>query len=181
MNQQSTIDLDFIKQPFLSVANFSLLGIFCLIFALIMTAFTWQSYLYQQASLANNVSQLERYNKQLKPAKPSLAKPEMVVEAKEIQQIKQTVSALTAPWDALLDGIEQTDMQNIVLLSLTPNLKKQQLLFTGEAKDLASVLQYIKQLEMQPMLSQVYLQKHTVDITNSAKQVNFNVSANWKI
>ena len=181
MNQQSTIDLDFIKQPFLSATNVSLLGISCLLFALIIATFTWQSYLNQQASLANNISQLEQYNKQLKPAKSLLAKPEMVIEAKEIQQIKQTVSALTAPWDALLDGIEQTDMQNIVLLSLTPNLKKQQLLLTGEAKDLASVLQYIKQLEMQPMLSQVYLQKHTVDITNSAKQVSFNVSANWKI
>ena len=181
MNQQLTIDLDFIRQPFLLATNTSLSGISCLVFALIITTFTWQSYLNQQTILANNISQLERYNKQLKPAKLLLAKPEIVMEAKQIQQIKQTVSALTAPWDTLLDGIEQTDMQNIVLLSVTPNLKKQQLLLTGEAKDLASVLQYIKQLEMQPMLGQVYLQKHTVDLTSSAKQVSFNVTANWKI
>ena len=70
-------------------------------------------------------------------------------------------------------------MQNIVLLSLTPNPKKQQMLLTGEAKDLASVLEYIKQLEMQPMLSQVYLQKHTVDVVNAARPVSFSINAQW--
>ncbi len=181
MNQQAELDLDFIEQPFLSASNLSAMGLLCLLLGLIFVAFTWQAYLNQQSRLALNAIEFKQSNKQLKPASTLIAKPEMNIEPKEKLQIQQMVSALTIPWNDLLEGIEQVEMQNIVLLSLTPNLKKQQLQLTGEAKDLASALQYVKQLEMQPMLSQVYLQKHVVDTQNTAKQVSFSVSARWEI
>ena len=181
MNQQAELDLDFIEQPFLSASNLSLTGLLCLLLGLIFVTFTWQAYLNQQSRLALNIIEFKQSNKQLKPAITLIAKPEMIIEPKEKLQIQQMVSALTIPWNDLLEGIEQVEMQNIVLLSLTPNLKKQQLQLTGEAKDLASALQYVKQLEMQPMLSQVYLQKHVVDTQNTAKQVSFSLSARWEI
>ena len=181
MNQQAELDLDFIEKPFLSASNLSLTGLLCLLLGLIFVTFTWQAYLNQQSRLALNIIEFKQSNKQLKPASTLIAKPEMIIEPKEKLQIQQMVSALTIPWNDLLEGIEQVEMQNIVLLSLTPNLKKQQLQLTGEAKDLASALQYVKQFEMQPMLSQVYLQKHVVDTQNTAKQVSFSLSARWEI
>lgn len=180
MRPNTTIDLDFIKQPFWSVSNLSWSGVLSLLFAFVIAGFAWQFYNGQQSRLINVTSQLEQLSKQAKPALFSPSVTAISIEPKEIQQIQQVVSILTAPWSELLTSIEQADMQNIVLLSLTPNLKKQQITLTGEAKDLASVLQYVKQLETQPMLSQVYLQKHTVDVVNAVKPVSFSINAQWK-
>ena len=153
----------------------------CLLLALMFAAFTWQFYLQHQNTLNDNAIQLKQSSIQFKSIKQPLMATVIAIEPKEIAQIQQIVSALTIPWNDLLKDIEQADMQNIVLLSLTPNLKKQQILLTGEAKDLATLLQYVKQLEMQPLLNQVYLQRHTTDVVNPAKPVSFSVLAKWKV
>ena len=70
---------------------------------------------------------------------------------------------LAMPWDGLFEAIESTQNKDVTLLSLEPNPKKQQLLLTGEAKNLQIALQYVAQLQKQPVLSQLFLQKHNVE------------------
>ena len=181
MTQQAKLDIDFIEQPFLSASNFSAAGIFCLLLGLIFATFSWQYYRSQQSLLALDTAELKQTTKQSKTFSASIVKSELLINPKEKLQIQQMVSVLTVPWVELLEGIEQADMQNIVLINLSPNLRKQQIQLSGEAKDLPSVLQYVKQLEMQPMLSQVYLQKHVVNTQSIAKQVTFNVIARWEM
>jgi hypothetical protein len=65
------------------------------------------------------------------------------------------------------------------LLSLEPNKKKQQLVISGQAKNILAALSYIEALENLPMLSQVFLQKHTVDQLDPFKPVAFTIVAKW--
>jgi hypothetical protein len=107
----------------------------------------------------------------------SVAKSKILPE--QIQQLQTTVGALILPWDELLQGIEKSDMQDIALLNLEPNSKKQQIAISGEAKNLQVALSYIQKLEAQPMLNKVYLQKYNIDEANLYKPVKFTLSAQW--
>jgi hypothetical protein len=70
-------------------------------------------------------------------------------------------------------------MQDIALLNLEPNSKKQQVSISGEAKNLQAALNYIQKLEAQSMLDKVYLQKYIIDEANLFKPVKFTLSAQW--
>ncbi len=177
MNQK--LDLDFIPQPFFALTSINWLGLLVLLLSLLVATFTWRLYQSQQNTYLENSLILEQHKQQSVPAK--LSEKAQSIAPDELKQVQESVNALTAPWNELLLAIEQANMKNIALLNLEPNYKKQQVLLAGQAKNLATVLQYIKQLEQQPMLSQVYLQKHSIDTLNPAKPVNFSVFAQWEL
>ena len=52
---------------------------------------------------------------------------------------------------------------------------------SGQAKNLETVFLYVKQLDDQPMLSQVYLQKHSIEEADVSKPVNFTILAKWQM
>jgi hypothetical protein len=81
----------------------------------------------------------------------------------------------------LFEAIERADAQEVTLLNVAPNSKKQQVLITGEAKNIQEVLNYIVKLEAQPVLQSAYLQSHSIDETNVSKPVKFTVMAHWVI
>ena len=171
------LDLEFIQQPALSRANW--LNMSILLASLLMAAFTWQGYQNQQLKLADSSLQLKQFNQQALPKSQSIKANIAQVTPEETKQLTETVNILTTPWGNLLMAIEQADMQDIALLSLEPNSKKQLVTLTGEAKNLSVVLQYIKQLQQTPMLQQVYLQKHSIDESDPSKPVRFSLLAKW--
>ena len=173
------LDLEFIQQPVLSSANWLSMGI--LLASLLMVALTWQGYQNQQLKLADTSLQLKQFSQQTLPKSQSIKMNAALVTPDETKQLTEAVSMLTTPWNNLLVAIEQADMQDIALLSLEPNSKKQLVVLTGEAKNLSIVLQYIKQLQQTPMLAQVYLQKHSIDETDASKPVRFSLLAKWDL
>ena len=173
------LDLEFIQQPVLLSANWLSMGI--LLASLLMVALTWQGYQNQQLKLADISLQLKQFSQQTLPKSQSIKMNAALVTPDETKQLTETVNMLTMPWNSLLVAIEQADMQDIALLSLEPNSKKQLVVLTGEAKNLSIVLQYIKQLQQTPMLAQVYLQKHSIDETDASKPVRFSLLAKWDL
>ena len=171
------LDLEFIQQPALSNANW--FGMSILLASLLLVALTRQVYQNQQLKLADVSLQLKQFSQQNLPKSQSIKMNAALVTPDETKQLTETVSMLTMPWNNLLVAIEQADMQDIALLSLEPNSKKQLVVLTGEAKNLAVVLQYIKQLQQTPTLAQVYLQKHSIDETDASKPVRFSLLAKW--
>ena len=173
------LDLEFIKQPVLSSANW--LSISILLLSLLMAALVWQGYQSQQLTLAASTLQLKQFNQQT-PTKSQASTTNIAqITFEETKQLTEAVDLLTTPWSALLMAIEEADMQDIALLSLEPNSKKQLVVLTGEAKNLSVVLQYIKQLQQTPMLAQVYLQKHSIDESDASKPVHFSLLAKWNL
>ena len=173
------LQLDFINQSTFSISSWSLAGLIVLLMGLVIAIFTWQLYedrVLEQNAVAFKVSQMSR---QITHEKPPLQMVKSEISSEQIQQIQTTVGALIIPWSELLQGIEKSDMQDIALLSLEPNSKKQLLSITGEAKNLQAALGYIQKLEAQPMLDKVFLQKYNIDEANLFKPVKFTLSAQW--
>ena len=171
------LDLEFIQQPALLSTGW--LSISILLASMLLLALTWQNYQKQQVKLADTSLRLKQFSQQTLPENQSIKMNAALVTPDETKQLTEAVNMLTMPWNHLLVAIEQADMQDIALLSLEPNSKKQLVILTGEAKNLPVVLQYIKQLQQTPMLAQVYLQKHSIDETDVSKPVRFSLLAKW--
>lgn len=171
------LNLEFVQQPLLSSTNWLSISIF--LASLLMAALTWHGYQSQQLKLADSALQLNRLSHQTLPISQSSKTNIAQLTTNETKQLAETVNMLTTPWSNLLIAIEQADMPDIALLSLEPNSKKQLVVLTGEGKNLNVVLQYIKLLQQTPILSQVYLQKHSIDQSDVSKPVRFNLLAKW--
>lgn len=98
----------------------------------------------------------------------------------ELKLIRNTLSDLGTPWEPLLSGLESINMGSVALLLFEPNKKKQQILLTGQAKNIQSMLQYVEAVSALPMLSKVYLQNHLIDIDDPNKPVTFTIAARWQ-
>jgi hypothetical protein len=175
-----TLDLDFIHTPFLSLSRFSWLSLFFLVASLVVALFTWQSYQSKRVehlALAAKIAEVTQQQKK----KVTVKQAPVSIQLEQIKQLQETVNALAIPWNALFEAIEQSNHKDIALLSIEPNSQKQQVVMTGEAKNLQIALEYIAELESQHALSQVFLQKHSIDEANTSKPVSFTVFAKWKI
>ena len=140
--------------------------------------FTWQIHSQQQVKLAEITNDLQNINQQL-PQQEMIKQVTAPVSSQQLKQLREDFDVLATPWNELLDSIEQSDMPDIALLGIDPSVKKQQLILTGEAKNLATILQYINKLSQQATLSQVVLQKHVVNETVNEKPVSFSIIAKW--
>lgn len=177
MSQQ--LDLEFIKRPPFALSTLGWYGLLILIISLGLAAFVLQQYRTKQVAQKEISFQLQQLNQHFNHKKlPAYIVDEPISSNKKIQ-IETTVSALTIPWGDLLSAIEKSDTQDVALLNLNPSSKKQQVILSGEAKNLQSVLTYIQKLEAQPMLENTYLQKHSVDEANISKPVKFTVFTQW--
>lgn len=176
---KSKLQLDFIHQPAFSLSRWSVPGVVVLLMSLIIAVFTWQ--LYNTVALEQNAlsSKLSQMNRQSAHKEAPLLVVKSQISPEQMQQVQTTVLALILPWNELLQGIEKSDTQDIALLNLEPNSKKQQVTISGEAKNLQAALNYIQKLEAQSMLDKVYLQKYNIDEANLFKPVKFTLSAQW--
>ena len=174
MNQY--LDLEFIQKPILS--HISISGFLILLASFWLAVFTWQTHYQQQVKLAEMTNNLQKINQQLPQQK--VIKPVMApVSSQQLAQLREDFNVLATPWNTLLDSIEQSDMPDIALVGIDPSVKKQQIILTGEAKNLATILQYINKLSQQTALSQVVLQKHVVNEAINEKPVSFIIIAKW--
>ncbi|MES2579513.1 MAG: hypothetical protein V4552_03125 [Pseudomonadota bacterium] len=172
------LDLELNRPASAAFLNVTLLGLAVLVLSLISAAILLNLYQKNKNDYQTIINAL---NQQDTPKKEVLKSPVIHVSANEVNQVNALIGVLATPWDELLATIEQSDLPDIALLSIEPNLKKQQLLLTGEAKNLPTALRYIQQLEAQPVLNEVYLQKHSIDEADVSKPVRFIVLAKWSV
>ena len=173
------LDLDLIQPLPFSLSTFTWYGLSFLCIGFIFAIFTWQNYQARLIAHTEIVLKLSELNRKFQQAVPLQQLSKDILPETKLQ-IETTVSALTAPWGELLKEIESADIQDVALLSLEPSTKKQQVLVTGEAKNLSTVFRYIDQLEQQSMLAQVYLQKHSVVEADPFRPVKFTLTAQWR-
>ena len=174
-----SIDLDFIQASAFSLSRFAWLRLTVLAIGLLAAAFTWQVHQSKLAELTALEAEVARL-KQVQKIQPTIKQASIAIAPEKIKALQETVHILAMPWDSLFEAIEISENKDVTLISLEPNPKKQQLLLTGEAKNLQIALQYVMQLQKQAVLSQVFLQKHSVDESNVSKPVRFSVQAQWQ-
>lgn len=172
------IQIDFVETSAFSFKRISTLGAAMLLIAIACTWYWLQQYQTQQQALSTLVS-----TSGVAPALPSKQVKPVVETASEdeIQYANDIVTQLSTPWNPLLTSLEQVNAPDIALLSIEPNRKKQQLVLTGQAKNMAATLQYVQALAQRNTLTQVYLLKHQVDQSDPFKPVGFTIVAQWKV
>ena len=180
MSLSKKLDLDFIRSNPFALSSCSWLSFIVLLVSIVLATFIWQQYQAKYAELTAISNQLSQLDRQTQPKKMLFDTTPTVISEEKKLQIQTIVTALVMPWNKLLQAIELADNKDIALLNLVPNTKNQQVILSGEGKDLQTVLSYVNQLQAQPMLEKVYLQKHTIDSSNVSKPVKFTIFTQWR-
>jgi hypothetical protein len=174
------LELEFVQQQPFAWSRVSLYGLGIFAVSIFIASVVWQQYQTRQRVMDELSTRLNQFSRQSHEKKLPAVVNESISPEKKLQ-IQATVSALTVPWGALMQQVEMADMKDVTLLSFEPSSKKKQILLTGEAKNLQSILGYVQKLEAQPMLEKVYLQKHNIDLADVSKPVKFTIYAGWNM
>lgn len=175
------LNLDYVDQEIYSLDGVSPWSIAIFFLGLLVAVIVFdviQKMSDEQAQTALILSQNKaKYNQ---VTEKSTTKIKKTYTEAELKLIRNTLSDLGTPWEPLLSGLENINMSSVALLLFEPNKKKQQILLTGQAKNIQSMLLYVEAVSALPMLSKVYLQNHLIDIDDPNKPVTFTIAARWQ-
>jgi len=115
------------------------------------------------------------------PSKSRLAPKDAQQLGAEIKLANEVVAQLTLPWDALFKDVETVQNDRVALLAIEPDAQKRVIKISGEAKDFAAMLEYIKFLQDRGSFAGVYLQSHHIQHELAEKPVRFALIATWVI
>lgn len=99
----------------------------------------------------------------------------------EMKQANEVIDQLARPWDQLFGAVEEAAGKDVALLAIQPEKSKGMVTISGEAKDVAAMLAYIRRLNKAQQLSNVDLLSHQIQQQDPQKPVHFNLSAKWII
>lgn len=99
----------------------------------------------------------------------------------EIRHANEVLHQLGLPWERLFRAVEASGSKDVVLLALEPDMEKQVMKISGEAKNIPAMLGYVSQLGEQDMFASVYLQSHQVQQQSDDRPVRFALLAVLKV
>jgi hypothetical protein len=97
----------------------------------------------------------------------------------EILRANEVIDQLALPWDRLFRAVEGAASDQVVLRGIAPDAKAGTVQISAETADPEAMFDYVKRLEQQNGLSQVYLLQHQRERRNMARPIRFLVSASW--
>lgn len=98
---------------------------------------------------------------------------------REMQKANLVMSEIDLPWEALFDSVEHASRPDVALLSFQPNPANRTLRIGGEAKDIPSMLEFVRALEREAALKDAHLLRHEVKRDNPQQPVVFLLIASW--
>lgn len=97
----------------------------------------------------------------------------------ELRFANQIIDRLDTPWDALFSAVEGAYSDQTILLSVEPDAERREVRLTAEAKDLASMLEYLKQVRQSSVLKDAHISSHQINQQDALKPVRFTIEARW--
>lgn len=131
----------------------------------------WESRVAHEERLAGHRARA------LRPASAEAAREQVL----EVEHANQVLRQLSLPWDTLFRAVESAGGKNVALLSLEPDIQKGSVRISGEAKDFAAMLEYVRQLATRDVFGSVHLQNHQIRQDDPQKPVRFSLLAVWKV
>lgn len=113
----------------------------------------------------------------LRPVSAQAAREQVL----EVQHANQVLRQLSLPWDTLFRAVESAGGESVALLSMEPDIQKGTVRISGEAKNFAAMLEYIRQLGARDVFGSVHLQNHQIQQDDPQKPVRFSLLAVWKV
>ena len=101
-------------------------------------------------------------------------------EQRSVRNATLLADALRAPWGQLLGALETGPAGTVALLAVEPLPARHEVRITGEARDYAAMLDYLRYLQHQPGLAAVTLAGHQLQRQAGGTPVRFQVQARWE-
>ena len=112
----------------------------------------------------------------------SKSSPEKIEQLKpELKHANEVVQQLALPWDNLFKAIEVFNPNQVALLRIETDMSRNTVTIAAESKDFNAMLGYVKSLNRQSSLKDVYLTDHQVQEHDVQRPVRFTISAVWLI
>lgn len=170
------LDLDF-RRPPASPAGWGLLALGALLLAGVLAGhfLAARATARAEASIAHS----ERIMPGVSAA-PLASAPDRAQRA-ALAEMQRLSERLRLPWDQLFARLEGIEHDDVALLALAPDARKQQLRITAEARDLAAMLAFHRYLESSGELRDVALIDHEIVDEQPERPVRFNLTATWMV
>ncbi|WP_256214858.1 PilN domain-containing protein [Nitrosomonas eutropha] len=97
----------------------------------------------------------------------------------ELKQVNDILRQLNFPWEALFDSLELAASKEVALLSLQPNVSGRAIRISGEARNLAGLVEYVQALEQEPVFRNTYLASYKTRQDDPYHPIVFSIMATW--
>lgn len=98
----------------------------------------------------------------------------------EVARAKMAVREINLSWERLFRAVEAVGSADVTLLALEPNPEKGSVRIGGEARSMATLLDYIRRLQERDVFGAIHLQNHQVQQQDAQKPVRFILLADWR-
>lgn len=98
-----------------------------------------------------------------------------------VAEMRRISAEMNLPWNALFNSLESMPRDDIALLSIAPDARKQQLRLTAEARNLEAMLAFHRNLESTLQLRDISLLSHETLAQVPERPVRFSLSATWLV
>lgn len=142
----------------------------------VMAVLLWQAELQSETqALQSRLAKLEQHARVQTPAAIQIDKS---VE-QEVRRANEVIEQITLPWARLFRAVESAAVERVLVLGIDPDAKSGTVQISAETADAEAMFEYVRRLEQQSELANVYLLQHQFERQNAARPLQFLVSASW--
>ncbi|MDD5250691.1 MAG: PilN domain-containing protein [Rhodocyclaceae bacterium] len=152
-------------------------GVLLLVAGVVATGVTSADYFAVAAELDAAQSEVAQLRLTAAPQRPRAAAAAAAPVAAG-HEAASPPAPTAARWEALFASLEAAADDTVTLLSLHPGAKEIQI--SGEAKDFAASMDYVKRLQSAPALANARLTQSEVAAENPRHPVKFALVADWR-
>lgn len=155
----------------------------CAIFVIGAATASFQAWRYwlhlntQAALVAENL----KLQHLIKQADQPVTRTETLESKEATDRAAQALDRLSAPWGALLEGVESGMSEEVALLSMEPDLSLQEVRLLGEARNVEAVLQFVNRIDKSAVLSVPHLESYQLQLQDPLRPVRFSLVTRWEV
>ncbi|CAD6547015.1 PilN domain-containing protein [Paraburkholderia sabiae] len=137
---------------------------------------------YRAYGLLANLDSLDREAARLaaRAARTTATRASAPIDAKQAAAVNAAVARLNLPWGEMLDAVEAATPSQIALLSITPEPGRALLKLEAECANAKDMIDYLTQLEQQPLFERVTLVRHERTKDGMDGVIRFQIEAQWR-
>jgi hypothetical protein len=158
-------------------------GMLILAIAIVAALYGYGQYLAvseRNAILDSELAQADMANQKKNAGNQPSAISSAELEA-EGRHAREVSSLLLLPWGELFSALESASHNDVALLAIEPDHKRQLVHITAEAKNFDALISYLKRLDNAPQLKFVRLLRYEVRGDDPQHPMRFTVEASWRL
>lgn len=97
----------------------------------------------------------------------------------QFQRAAAVIEQLAFPWNQLFVALESSMNEDVVLLSVQPDVAGGIVTLNAEARDWNAMLDYIRRLGQDKFFTDVHLVSHQIQLADPQKPLRFVLSCSW--